>query len=218
MGRKSKADQRRLEIIQAFFTCVETSGMANASIRKIAKTAGLHPSILHHYFKNREELIEEAVKLYTDGIFERFQDQLEQTGKLRTSKKESSSNTCMVKDIPGLPFIFSENMISEIHTGFFLECLVAARTNLKIRSFMARMFIRFRQAIVAQLNQVPGFDQLDPVKRQQLAATVVAIHEGIELQWFADPAAVSLDRTLAITRDLIAYVIRAAVGCSTQGE
>ena len=75
---------------------------------------------------------------------------------------------------------------------------------------MAQMFVRFRQVIVAQLSQIPGFDRLDPARQQQLAATVVAIHEGIELQWFTDPEAVSLDKSFALTRELINYVVKSS--------
>ena len=107
-----KKDQRRLEIIQAFFTCVETSGMAGASIRKIAKGADLHPSIVLHYFKNREELIEEAVKVYTDKIFEQFKLKLEKLNQPSQTKEAASIETapeyesCTPMEIPGLSFIF----------------------------------------------------------------------------------------------------------------
>ncbi|WDP91170.1 MAG: TetR/AcrR family transcriptional regulator [Desulfobacter sp.] len=203
MGRKSKADQRRTQIIQAFYQCVVDAGLAGASIRKIAEAAGVQPSTLHHYFTGRDEIIEEAVAYYTDGIFEGFRTQM---------KGEAGEGGAENKDGPTLDqaisFIFSKGMINEEHTGFFLECLVAARGNPRIRATIARLFERFRNAVIEHLVQVPGFEDLAPARQELLASTIVAVHEGIELQWFADPGRVDLARTLETTKDIISFFIR----------
>ncbi len=196
MGRKSKADERRTQIIQAFYQCVAEQGIANASIRKIANQAGVQPSTLHHYFKSKEEIIEEAVVYFTDHIFEGFRGQMADAG-VETLDQ-------------GIEFIFSKGMINEDHTGFFLECCVAARHNTRVRETIADLFRRFRQAIIDHLEQVPGFERLKDSQKALLASTIVAIHEGIELQWFADPGGVDLNQTLETTRDIIEFFIENA--------
>ena len=198
MGRKSKADERRTQIIRAFYECVVDQGAANASIRKIANQAGVQPSTLHHYFSNREEIIEESVAWFAGQCFEEFGTRMAAAG-------PDALDT-------GLEFIFSSGMIGEAHTGFFLECCVAARRNLRVRQTLAELFNGFREAITAHLELVPGFSSLEPDQKQLLAATVVAIHEGIELQWFADPEAVDLEKTLEITRNIIRFFIDTAGG------
>ena len=43
--------------------------------------------------------------------------------------------------------------------------------------------------------------------KQMLAAMVVALHEGIELQWFAEPEMIDLNRVLSAANELIrAYI------------
>ena len=61
-GRKSIAKQRRAEICDAFLRCARREGLYRASNRKIAREAGISLSMLHHYFKSREEMIEEFVQ------------------------------------------------------------------------------------------------------------------------------------------------------------
>lgn len=200
MGRKSKADQRRIEIIEGFFQCVADQGIANSSVRKIATAAGVQPSTLHHYFKNKEEIIEQAVKVFTDRILDQFQQQLNAMVKRRAVSGREKVDL-------GLAFIFSQGMINDRHTGFFLECCAASRHNVRIKAMLANLFVRFRQAIIMQLEQIPGFDRLPAARQKLLSSTIVAIHEGIELQWFADPASVSLDATLEITREMISFFI-----------
>ncbi len=196
MGRKSRADERRTQVVQAFYRCVIREGAANASIRKIASEAGVQPSTLHHYFTSRDEIIEEAVVYFTDLIFIGFREQMETEAGDRVAQ--------------GIEFIFSKGMINKDHTGFFLECCVAARHNKRIRQTIAELFRRFRRAIVDHLETAPGFAGLDQKRKELLASTIVAIHEGIELQWYADPDSVSLDQALETTRDLICFFIEKA--------
>lgn len=207
MGRKSKADQRRIQIIQAFYQCVVDQGLAGASIRKIAETAGVQPSTLHHYFKSREKIIEEAVEYYTDGIFQGFRAQM-------AARADGIGRDRLDQEIG---FIFSSGMINEDHTGFFLECLVAARHNQRIKQTIAHLFSRFRSAIGDHLEQLPGFNTLGVSQKALLASTIVAIHEGIELQWFADPNQVDLAGIHDTTRDIIAFFIKNAGKASSQG-
>lgn len=195
MGRKSIADERRTQIIQAFYQCVVNQGAASASIRKIAIEAGVLPSTLHHYFKSRDEIIEEAVVYFTDKLFESFLEKItpHTDADIRLSK--------------GMEFIFSKGMINAEHTGFFLECCVAARHNVRIRHTIADLFARFRGAIMEQLNAVSGFSCLEDRQKKLCASMIVALHEGIELQWFADPEAICLDDALSATRALIQFFI-----------
>ncbi|MCP3939893.1 MAG: TetR/AcrR family transcriptional regulator [Desulfobacteraceae bacterium] len=195
MGRKSIADERRTQIILAFYTCVVNHGAAGASIRKIANEAGVLPSTLHHYFTSRNEIIEEAVVYFTDKIFKEFTEKIipHTDGKIRLSK--------------GIEFLFSQEMISLEATGFFLECCVAARHNSRIKETIADLFARFRGAIMDHLNDMAEFSELAARQKQMCASMIVAFHEGIELQWFADPSAVCLEDALAATRTLIQFFI-----------
>jgi TetR/AcrR family transcriptional repressor of bet genes len=194
MGRKSKADQRRIQIIEAFYHCVAEAGMAGSSVRKIAGRAGVQPSVLHHYFSGREEIMEEAVVYFTDRIFEDFHRQM----------AESGGND--LED--GMAFIFSKGMINDDYTGFFLECCVAARQNPRVRAILAQLFSRFRAAIEGHLAGLPGFSALPEDRKRLISSAVVALHEGMELQWFADPGAVRLDRAPALSREIISHLVR----------
>lgn len=195
MGRKSIAKERRAQIIQAFYRCAVENGQAAASIRNIAQMAGVQPSTLHHYFKGRDEIIEESVVYFTDMIFDDFHEQMKTTGAAEQLAK-------------GMEFIFSKGMINNDYTGFFLECCVAARKNPKIRRTIADLFSRFREAIIEHLQQMPGFTQMTLKDQKMLAATVVALHEGIELQWFAAQKDVNLPQFLKSTSELIQTFIQ----------
>lgn len=191
MGRKSVAEQRRKEIIKAFYHCVVREGFAKSSVRKIASEAGVQPSALHHYFKGRDEMVEELVIYFTDRIFSALE------------KKLAAITDPAQRLSAGIEFIYSPEMINPEYAGFFLECCAEARHNHRVRQTIAHLFFRFRKAIVAHLDESPEFEALSLEKKNLVAAMIVAIHEGVELQWFTNPASVDLAEAATATRTLI---------------
>jgi len=53
MPRKNKANIRKREILEHFYEVLSNEGLEGASIAKIAKHMGVHPSLLMHYFKTK---------------------------------------------------------------------------------------------------------------------------------------------------------------------
>ncbi len=56
-GRKSKAEDRRREIVQAVARCVREHGIGATSVAKFAREAGVPTSLVFHYFGDRDALI-----------------------------------------------------------------------------------------------------------------------------------------------------------------
>ena len=57
MGRKNISEQRRKEIIIAFYEVSRQLGLENASIAKLAQHMDISKGLVLHYFENREELL-----------------------------------------------------------------------------------------------------------------------------------------------------------------
>jgi AcrR family transcriptional regulator len=183
MGRKSMADTRRQEIIDAFYRCVNSEGLASASIRKIAGQAGVQPSVIHHYFKDRDEMIAQMVTFFSDTIFTDF---------IRKMDRYKNPETRFFK---ALEFMYSPGMINEEYSGFFLECCVA------------KTFRRFRQTIIANIEEMDILNDLTKQQKENYASMMIAVHEGLELQWYIEPRAVSLKKAAALTRQIIDMIV-----------
>ena len=191
MGRKSLADARRGEIVAAFYRCVVKEGFAGASIRKVAKEAGVQPSVLHHYFADRDEMIEEMVTVYADLIIQHFKNDMKE---------------CKDPDEQfryAIHYLFSDSMINDDFTGFFLECLVESRRNPKVRATIAATFRRFRKEITEFIDGLEVFKKLPAATKKTYASMIVAMHEGTELQWFANPKDISLEAAYDTGRLLV---------------
>lgn len=57
-GRKRQsAEERKPAILKAFYQVIEAEGFENASVAKVAKRAGVHASLIIHYFGSKEKMV-----------------------------------------------------------------------------------------------------------------------------------------------------------------
>jgi len=68
MGRKDKSETRKPEILENFFEVMKEEGLEGASIAKIAKRMDIHPSLIIHYFKTKENMVMELASM----MFEKY--------------------------------------------------------------------------------------------------------------------------------------------------
>jgi TetR/AcrR family transcriptional repressor of bet genes len=66
MARTSNTGQRRTQIAEALLSVMAKRGYDSASIIAIAKQARLTPGLVHYHFKNKLEILLEAVRLLAD--------------------------------------------------------------------------------------------------------------------------------------------------------
>jgi AcrR family transcriptional regulator len=76
MGRKSKADVRKKEILETFYIVLKEEGFENASIAKIADKMDVNPSLLIHYFKTKEEIVVSFVDFLLTRYEESFKNDI----------------------------------------------------------------------------------------------------------------------------------------------
>jgi TetR/AcrR family transcriptional repressor of bet genes len=73
MGRPSNRIERRAQILRAFATVLADHGYAGATIAAVATEAGLAPGIMHHHFKNKQEMLEALLRDLVSGFRARVQ-------------------------------------------------------------------------------------------------------------------------------------------------
>ena len=92
----ASGEETRRRIIVATMRCVAKVGYSRATIREIARTAGVTSASLYNYFPNNSELIKAAIAARTDvalprlrqaagrpgGVIDRIEAVLDESGKL----------------------------------------------------------------------------------------------------------------------------------------
>jgi AcrR family transcriptional regulator len=81
MGRKSKSDERKPEILRSLYEVLGREGLEGITLSKVADHMGVNSGLLVHYFKTKEEMIlamvdymlEKYANIYASK-FDEFQD------------------------------------------------------------------------------------------------------------------------------------------------
>jgi len=79
MVRKEEKKNQSQKILQTAFQCLSTRGYANVSMRDIADEAGVALSQLNYYYKNKEGLFTEVVKMMMHQYLHEVEDELKST-------------------------------------------------------------------------------------------------------------------------------------------
>jgi AcrR family transcriptional regulator len=61
-------EQRRLQLVAAVVACMSEEGFERTTTRNIADRAGVSIGMLNYYFKNKKELVVEAIKRANEGV------------------------------------------------------------------------------------------------------------------------------------------------------
>lgn len=76
MGRPSRAEERREQILLAFERCVAQGGARSATLAQVAREANVTRTLIHHYFGSREELVTAALARVADAYHADFEQAL----------------------------------------------------------------------------------------------------------------------------------------------
>ena len=168
MRKNQKAEIRKLEILETYYQVLLEEGFEGTSIGKIAKRMDIHPSLIIHYFKTKENMTIELVDLLIEKYeapeflqFDHIQD-LEQ-------RFQALIDTIF-------SFEWSRTIDPGIHFGFYYLSF----RNPKIRERYEAMIQRFRNYLIRELDvyQKEGIVKVENLK--QAADIIVTVMEGLE--------------------------------------
>lgn len=172
--RYPKGEAKRQEILSAALTVLERDGEAGASMRVIAKEAGISLAGLMHYFPTRDVLLTEIQRdadakveeLYGDSIAEIDPGELLAQAMLDKARKPGSGTVYLS--------LAAAAAVDPAHpAGVYLRDRYE-----KIRALIAD-YVRNRQAD----TRVPA--HVDP---DFVATALIAAADGIQIQWMSDPS------------------------------
>ncbi|UCG06207.1 MAG: TetR family transcriptional regulator [Desulfobacterales bacterium] len=168
MRKNQKADLRKPEILENYYQVLLEEGFEGTSIGKIAKRMNIHPSLIIHYFKTKENMTIALVDLLIEKYeapeflkFDHIQD-LEQ-------RFHALIDTVF-------SFDWSRTIDPGLHFGFYYLSF----RNPKIRKAYEAMIRRFRDFLLGELEfyQAKGIVKANDIKKA--ADIIVTLMEGLE--------------------------------------
>jgi AcrR family transcriptional regulator len=185
-GGYAKGRERREAILAAANEVFATQGFRGASLATIATRVGLsEPGLLHH-FRSKDELLLELLALREERDMER----IEQAYEAHVEALDVLLELCRQNaDRPGIVRLFTilaAESVDDDHPAhdWFLD-----RYRLRRRGVVARLAEEQREGRIAADLDV-----------ERLAPQILAIFDGLQIQWLLDPDGVDM---VAVLKDFL---------------
>ena len=167
MGRKSKAEVRKREILHHFYAILQDEGFENASIAKIAKRMEVNPSLLIHYFKTKEEMVVAFVEYLLTRYEDRFKEQLAHPDHPQKQFEEA------------LDILFSEDWLNFSDATVFYACYYLSSRNDRIRIRFQNFYQTFRALLLPQVQYWMELGVIQPQDPQRVVEYLMIMNEGL---------------------------------------
>jgi AcrR family transcriptional regulator len=173
MATYAKGRERRAEILRVAREVFATRGYRSASLAVIAERAGLsEPGLLHH-FPSKEHVLTAVLEERDDREIERTQRQVEQA---HMSRAEALLDLCRRNaGKPDMVRLFTILAAESVDPGH------------PAHDWFVERYRRIREILVESLEREQREGRLaGDADLEQLAVEIVAMFDGLQLQWLLD--------------------------------
>lgn len=173
MARKSQSPRKREQIAWALFDCLAENGHENITIKRIAARAGLPHGVIHYYFEKKDDIVNALVEALATLYREKFQSFLE------SGEEDGGGNLDKMLHYLVEAFVFDRGL-----NRVFYNLVQMGFERRGVNAPLRRLLDAYRGKISDMLVQAGAGEQSAP-----LSMMVVAVIEGLALQWMIDPDA-----------------------------
>lgn len=188
-------DQRRQELAQAVWRVIRREGVDHASVRAVAREAGLSTGSLRHYFASQSELLAFAMRLVMEQVENRV---------AAVPRPDDPAAAAKVVLAQLLPLDDVRNAENQVWVAFTARALVDD----ELRELRDEAFDRLREATGRWVERLlPGAEA--EVHRFE-TDRLFALMDGLALHAAMRPEQASPDRLSAVLETHLDHVVRRA--------
>ena len=163
---RDKAETRKKEILESFYAVLAEQGLEGASMAKIASRMGIHPSLIVHYFSNKEEMVVELVDymlaMYEETFLPRLQEIADPEERLLTS----------------IDALFGQDWAQLLDISVFYSCYSLCFRNARVRESFKRMYSRLREVLVGEISELIDLGVVVKADPGRFADFLISLMEG----------------------------------------
>lgn len=165
MIKKTIRQQRKAEIIKAFYQVAKKEGLENASIAKVAERAKINPSLVMHYFKTRNELM----LALNHFILERYLNIYKVNGSVVDSRE---------KLIELIENLFSRKWNRLFDDGVFYSCYAQIYRNKAFKKSFKKLHDSLHEKLQRSLDEAVENGVIDMKNTAEAAKNIFALVDG----------------------------------------
>jgi len=166
----TKYDMKKNKILEATFRCIYKKGIAEVSMRSIAKEAHLNQSTLHYYFKTKENLLAEFIQT----LFNRFIYDIER----RYNHSDTPERKLEAVFEAGKEFSSGQPKLYTV----FVDCWSLAIRNKAMRKMFSDLYEKIAKLIEIILNEGETKGVFNSVREDAVSTFIISLVAGTGLQ------------------------------------
>lgn len=165
----SIAEIRKAEILDHFYKVISSHGFSGTTLEKIAKSMGVKPSLLLHYYKSKEEIISGFV----DFIIRKYEDVY--ISSIRDIE-DPEKRLLLLLDL-----LFAKELSELVNDKAFYECYSLSITHPEVKEKFRSFYERFREKLIKEISILrnKGVVTSDPM--DHAADFLIVLLEGKDL-------------------------------------
>lgn len=185
-----EADLRRQMLIDAAIRCLAEGGIAAFTVDRISREANVSRGLINHHFDGIAGLLIEVYEAMTQSMLAAGRETLFFEG-------NAEERLASVIDTMFRPPMFSKSSLRA-----WLALWGEVATNPRLKASHRKSYDAYRKAIGDALREIAGARRLK-VDGEALAMTVIALIDGLWIEWCLDSSVVSRDTARAAVYDVI---------------
>ncbi|MFO1091013.1 MAG: transcriptional regulator BetI [Hyphomicrobiales bacterium] len=186
---RESPDVRRRSLIEASIRCIAAGGIQAFTVDRICKEAGVSRGLINHYFREKDDLL---VEVYRTSLYEPVMALLE--------AEDDGPAVATLKRI--LDSNFTPTVFDKANLLVWLSLWGEAATNPALNAAHRELYRRFRQVLADAIAAVAA-ERDRRVEAVELARNVIALIDGLWLEWSLDDTAVDPASARAACYDLV---------------
>jgi len=187
-GPYAKSAERRAAIVDAAFAVFAANGYRGGSLQQVADAVGMSQTSLLYYFRSKGDLLQ-AVLERRDAVAAERTAQVARDGDLVDRVVAQAEGNAEVPGLIALYAVLSGEAVTDGNPG---------------RAHVAERFARLRDEVARDLRQLAAEGRLRPGTDPDVAAAgLVALWDGLQLQWLLAPDDVDVPGGLRAHLDLL---------------
>jgi AcrR family transcriptional regulator len=176
MTPRPRSDEKAQAILDAACRCLSEKGYTATTISEIAAEAGVSRGLLHYYFKNKEELMAQAMRAAGEALYDLFEDAFAQS---QSAEDLAARLTGMLRTVVGS---------DAAYMNLTLECWAMARESPLVNKEMQSMYQRALKAFRGGLADAKERGVICPViPLDGLASFLLGSTDGLVAQFYLQP-------------------------------
>ena len=188
MSKPDVAAERKDQIVRATVECITEHGYHNFSMQDVARTAGVSKGIIHYYFLNKDDLMMSVLDRVAGDIESVL---IEDMQAIDDSVKKLEIFMSVAFDV-----VRSTKEYYQVNMDFWTQI----NQKKEVRQVISRHYAKFRDTCAVVIDEGVKSGDFIKVNPHYYASYILAVIDGISLQWLFDETVYNYDEIVKMAK------------------